>query len=105
MNDPARITTNVGLINGGTARNTVAEDCMIEVDLRFSDRRTQAGELEQKGAGAQINAAGYRDSVTGKITQPLLGADRRSGLRPRCRHRAESRVELRAARRRRIGRL
>ena len=39
MNDPVRgVTTNVGLIGGGTARNTVAEDCMIEVDLRFSDR-------------------------------------------------------------------
>jgi metal-dependent amidase/aminoacylase/carboxypeptidase family protein len=38
LNDRARgITTNVGLIEGGTARNTVAEDCTIEVDLRFCE--------------------------------------------------------------------
>ena len=61
MNDRARgITTNVGLIHGGTARNTVAEDCTIELDLRFADRAS-AGELE-----AKILALNHR----GRTSQP-----------------------------------
>ena len=36
LNDPARgISTNVGLISGGTAANVVPEYCSIEVDLRM----------------------------------------------------------------------
>lgn len=40
LTDPERgITTNVGLIKGGTAANTIAEDAFASVDFRF---RTQA---------------------------------------------------------------
>jgi glutamate carboxypeptidase len=70
MNDPARgISTNVGLIEGGTARNTVAEDCKIEVDLRFCDLAS-AGEMERKILALSSERPGIETTVTGKITRP-----------------------------------
>jgi glutamate carboxypeptidase len=70
MNDPPRgITTNVGLIHGGTARNTVAEDCMIEVDLRFSDRAS-ANALEGRILALKSARPDIQTTVTGKITRP-----------------------------------
>ncbi len=70
LNDPARgITTNVGLIAGGTARNTVAEECMIEVDLRFCDQ-TSAGEMEARIKALKSSRPDIETSVTGKITRP-----------------------------------
>ena len=45
--DPSRgITTNVGLINGGTAVNVVPEFCTIQADLRVRDLAA-AAEMEQ----------------------------------------------------------
>lgn len=35
--DPEGITVNCGLINGGTAPNTVAETCMFSADMRFAN--------------------------------------------------------------------
>jgi glutamate carboxypeptidase len=70
LNDPARgITTNVGLIAGGTARNTVAEECMIEVDLRFCDH-TSAGEMEERIRALKSSRPDIETTVTGKITRP-----------------------------------
>ena len=70
LNDPARgITTNVGLIAGGTARNTVAEECMIEVDLRFCDQ-TSAGEMEARIKALKSSRPDIETTVTGKITRP-----------------------------------
>ena len=70
LNDPARgITTNVGLTAGGTARNTVAEECMIEVDLRFCDQ-TSAGEMEARIKALKSSRPDIETSVTGKITRP-----------------------------------
>jgi glutamate carboxypeptidase len=70
MNDRARgITTNVGLIHGGTARNTVAEECTIEVDLRFADRAS-AGALEAKILALKSSRPDIATTVTGKITRP-----------------------------------
>jgi glutamate carboxypeptidase len=70
LNDPARgITTNVGLIAGGTARNTVAEECMIEVDLRFCDQ-TSAGEMEVRIKALKSSRPDIETTVTGKITRP-----------------------------------
>ena len=64
LNDPRRgITTNVGLIAGGTARNTVAEECMIEVDLRFCDP-ANASEMEAKGP--KIVATRHRNDRDGQ---------------------------------------
>src|SRR6516225_4865062 len=70
LNDPRRgITTNVGLIAGGTARNTVAEECMIEVDLRFCDP-ANASELEAKLKALKSSRPDIETTVTGKITRP-----------------------------------
>ena len=70
MSDPPRgVTTNVGLINGGTARNTVAEDCMIEVDLRFSDRAS-ASALEANMLALKSSRPDIETTVTGRITRP-----------------------------------
>jgi len=70
LNDPRRgITTNVGLIAGGTARNTVAEECMIEVDLRFCDP-TNASEMEVKLKALKSSRPDIETTVTGKITRP-----------------------------------
>ena len=70
LNDPARgITTNVGLIGGGTARNTVAEECMIEVDLRFCDQGS-AGEMEERIRALKSSRPDIETTVTGKITRP-----------------------------------
>jgi len=63
------ITTNVGLVVGGTARNTVAEECMIEVDLRFCDR-TSASEMEAKIKALKSSRPDIETTVTGKITRP-----------------------------------
>ncbi len=76
MNDPVRgVTTNVGLIGGGTARNTVAEDCMIEVDLRFSDR-AGAGALEGQILALRSSRPDIETSVSGKITRPPFARER-----------------------------
>jgi len=76
LNDPEHgITTNVGLINGGTARNTVAEDCVIEVDLRFRDRAA-ASELEARILGLKSSRMGIETAVTGKVTRPPFARNR-----------------------------
>ena len=76
LRDPARgITTNVGLIDGGTARNTVAEDCVIEVDLRFRDRAA-ASELEARILGLKSSRMGIETAVTGKVTRPPFARNR-----------------------------
>jgi len=69
------ITTNVGLVAGGTARNTVAEECMIEVDLRFCDDKS-ASEMEAKIRALKASRPEIETTVTGKITRPpfLRGA-------------------------------
>lgn len=70
LNDPRRgITTSVGLIAGGTARNTVAEECMIEVDLRFCDP-ANASEMEAKLKALKSSRPDIETTVTGKITRP-----------------------------------
>jgi glutamate carboxypeptidase len=76
MQDAARgITTNVGLITGGTARNTVAEECAIEVDLRFCDM-TSASEMEAKIKALKSSRPGIATTVTGKITRPPFERER-----------------------------
>jgi glutamate carboxypeptidase len=80
LNDPARgITTNVGLIVGGTARNTVAEECTIEVDLRFCDGAS-AGEVEARIKALKSPRPDIETTVTGKITRPPFVRDRAVNL-------------------------
>jgi glutamate carboxypeptidase len=76
FNDRARgITTNVGLIAGGTARNTVAEDCAIEVDLRCCDLAS-AGEMAARILALASPRPDIEITVTGKITRPPFARDR-----------------------------
>lgn len=76
MQDAARgITTNVGLIGGGTARNTVAEECSIEVDLRFCEMAS-ASEMEAKIKALTSSRPGIETTVTGKITRPPFERER-----------------------------
>ncbi len=76
LNDRARgITTNVGLIEGGTARNTVAEHCTMEVDLRFCDRAS-AREMEARIMALKSSRPDIETIVTGKITRPPFARDR-----------------------------
>jgi glutamate carboxypeptidase len=80
LNNRSRgITTNVGLINGGSARNTVAEDCSIEVDLRFCDRAS-ATDLEAKILALRSSRPDVETTVTGKITRPPFARDQRVDL-------------------------
>jgi glutamate carboxypeptidase len=76
FNDRTRgITTNVGLIAGGTARNTVAEDCTIEVDLRCCDLAS-ADELAARILALTSPRPDIEITVTGKITRPPFARDR-----------------------------
>jgi glutamate carboxypeptidase len=76
FNDRTRgITTNVGLIAGGTARNTVAEDCTIEVDLRCCDLAS-ADELAARILALTSSRPDIEITVTGKITRPPFARDR-----------------------------
>jgi glutamate carboxypeptidase len=80
LSDRSRgITTNVGLINGGSARNTVAEDCLIEVDLRFCDRAS-ATDMETKIMALRSSRPDIETTVTGKITRPPFARDQRVDL-------------------------
>jgi glutamate carboxypeptidase len=80
FNDRTRgITTNVGLIAGGTARNTVAEDCTIEVDLRCCDLAS-ADELAARILALTSPRPDIEITVTGKITRPPFARDRRVDL-------------------------
>jgi glutamate carboxypeptidase len=71
----ARDNIDVGLITGGTARNTVAEECAIEVDLRFCDM-TSASEMEAKIKALKSSRPGIATTVTGKITRPPFERER-----------------------------
>ena len=63
------ITTNVGLINGGTAVNVIPEFCTIEADVRVSDMAA-AAEMEQRFAALK---SGDPDAET--VAQPAtIGA-------------------------------
>ena len=84
LNDRTRgITTNVGLIDGGTARNTVAEDCMIDVDLRVCDRAS-ASEMEAKILALRSSRPDIETTVTGKITRPPFARERGVGRSASC---------------------
>ncbi|ARO15304.1 glutamate carboxypeptidase [Ketogulonicigenium robustum] len=79
LNDPARgIGVNVGLIRGGTTRNTIPGTCTLEVDIRLPDPAAQAEVL------AAIDALVPEDpdvryDVTRQISRPPFAED--SGIR------------------------
>jgi glutamate carboxypeptidase len=70
--EPGRGTTvNVGVVNGGTRANVVAEHASAEVDVRFSTAE-EARRLEQAIRDARPSDARVRLSVEGGINRPPL---------------------------------
>ncbi|MEM8664180.1 MAG: M20/M25/M40 family metallo-hydrolase, partial [Pseudomonadota bacterium] len=62
--DARKISVNVGLISGGQSVNTVAPQCVADIDLRFAD----ADEGERAAADiARIASACGTDGLTGSI--------------------------------------
>jgi glutamate carboxypeptidase len=63
------ITTNVGMINGGTAVNVIPEFCTIEADVRVCDMAA-AAEMEQRFNALKSSDPDIRVSVTGGLNRP-----------------------------------
>ncbi len=65
------LTVNVGLISGGTSRNTVAARCTFEVDLRFWEAADGAGaDAAIRTLTEVIDPAGCTATVQGGIGRP-----------------------------------
>ena len=69
-------TLNVGVVNGGTAANVVAEQAKAEVDFRFSSP-AEAKRIDAliKDMAAQPKTAGTKVKVTGGVTRPPMTPD------------------------------
>jgi len=63
------ITTNVGLVSGGTAVNVIPEFCTIEADVRVCDLAA-AAEMEQRFAALKSSYPDIEVSVTGGLNRP-----------------------------------
>ncbi len=76
LKDPEALTCNCGLINGGTAENTVPEKCTFTADIRFStsEQMEYAKELVSKiaeksyveGTTCKLTLASYRVAMSHK---------------------------------------
>ena len=91
-------TANVGLIEGGTAANVVAERCVVELEARSLDEARAAEVVQQhggrghRGRGLRANAtwrprwsassAGYRLPRTAPAVEVAAAALRACGLEP-----------------------
>ena len=70
MKDPAGLTCNCGVINGGSVANTVAEECRFTADIRFAteeqaeEARRRVNEIAQKtvveGCSCTVEELSYR---------------------------------------------
>ncbi len=63
------ITTNAGMIGGGTGRNVVPRDCVAEIDLRCPDPGTMA-EMVERILGLQAVDADVELAVSGGESRP-----------------------------------
>jgi len=63
------ITTNVGLVSGGTAVNVIPEFCTIEADVRVCDLAA-AAEMEQRFAALKSSYPDIEVSVIGGLNRP-----------------------------------
>ena len=63
------VTTTVGLINGGTAMNTVPQHCRFSIDLRVATV-ADGEEFAAKIMGLQPLAPDFRVTVTGGMNRP-----------------------------------
>ena len=88
MKDIDGLTCNCGIIQGGTAPNTVADSCMFTVDIRFSTEeelefvRKKINEITKKseleGANCKVEEIAYRPAMyeTEKNVQLLEKANK-----------------------------
>jgi glutamate carboxypeptidase len=75
MNDPARgIGVNVGVIQGGTTRNTVPAHCTLDVDVRLPDLDAQRKVI---GAIESLRPVDpdIRLEISGDVSRPAFSAD------------------------------
>ena len=63
------ITTNVGLVNGGTGVNVIPEHCTVNADLRVRDLDA-AAEMERRFHALKASDAEVEITVTGGIHRP-----------------------------------
>jgi glutamate carboxypeptidase len=94
--DPARgLTVNVGLVSGGTTRNTVPASAACEIDLRFEHGedgraladaiRALAAEAAVPGTAIEVSEVGWRDplertSASSALAKEYGDRQRESGL-------------------------
>lgn len=75
MNDPARgIGVNVGVIQGGTTRNTVPAHCLLDVDVRLPDLDTQHEITAAIEALSPVDP-GISFEISGGLSRPAFTAD------------------------------
>jgi len=70
------ITTNVGLVSGGTGVNVIPEFCTIHVDMRVRDLEA-AAELEQRFRALEAGDPDVEMTLTGGLNRPPFPADAR----------------------------
>jgi glutamate carboxypeptidase len=68
------ITTNVGMVQGGTGVNVIPEHARINADVRVVSPET-ATEMEQRYRGLTSKVDGVRLTVTGAMTRPPWAQD------------------------------
>ncbi len=68
--DALGITSNCGIIKGGTAANTVPSDCTMEFDFRFSNK------LEYQTIKQKVKEVCENNAVKGTKTQYVLKSER-----------------------------
>jgi glutamate carboxypeptidase len=68
------VTTNVGLVNGGTGVNVVPRECTAEIDLRIPTAAL-AKEYERRILGLTTDDPDVELAVTGEINRPPYQKD------------------------------
>ena len=106
-------TANVGLIEGGTAANVVAERCVVELEARSLDE-ARAAEVVQSMVDAATEAAAYAECDVETEVERLFrglpaaahgaGGGGRGGRAPEPRARARLHLHRRRQRRQRVRR-
>ncbi|PTE21830.1 hippurate hydrolase [Cereibacter changlensis JA139] len=75
MNDPARgIGVNVGVIQGGTTRNTIPALCVLDIDVRLPDRQAQEEVTAAIEALTPVDPD-IRFEITGGVSRPAFSAE------------------------------
>ncbi|MDB6452865.1 M20 family metallopeptidase [Falsirhodobacter sp. 20TX0035] len=75
LNDPdRRIGVNVGVIRGGTTRNTVPAECVLDIDVRLPDLAAQH-EIITKIEGLTPIDPDITYDITGGVSRPAFTAD------------------------------